>query len=70
MMLLPLLLALVAAALKSKSVLLGATAVILAAICYAEPGILMGAAQSSAFARWFVLLCPAFACFVLLKKSD
>ena len=71
MMLFPLLLALVAAALKSESVLLGATTVILATICYGEPGFIVGWAQSNAFARWFVFLCPLAACAVLLGcKSE
>jgi hypothetical protein len=66
MMLFPLLLALVVSALKNNQVLVWATAAILAAICYGEPGIIVGWAQSNAFARWFIFLCPLAACAVLL----
>ncbi|MBU3665941.1 MAG: DUF2029 domain-containing protein [Chthoniobacterales bacterium] len=66
MMLFPLLLALVVAALRSGAIVLWATSAILAAICYAEPGFLVGAVQTSAFVRWFVFLWPPVACAVLL----
>lgn len=71
MMLFPLLLALVASALKNNRLLVWAAAALLAAICYAEPGSIVGWAQSNAFARWFIFLCPLAACAVLLVcKSE
>jgi len=71
MMLFPLLLALVASSLNNNRFLVWAAAAILAAICYAEPGFIVGWAQSNAFARWFVFLCPLAACAVLLGcKSE
>ena len=66
MMLLPLLLALVAAALRSGTIVLWAISAILAAICYAEPGFLVGAAQTSPFISWCVFLWPLAACAALL----
>ena len=69
MMLLPLLLALVASALKNNRLLIWAAAAILAAACYGEPGIIVGRAQSNAFARWFIFLCPLAACAVLLPAN-
>jgi hypothetical protein len=70
MMLFPLLLALVVAGFRHHAKMLFAAAAVLGIICYAEPGVLIGAAQTSAFIRWFIFLCPAFACFALLKKPD
>ena len=70
MMLFPLLLALVASALKNNRLLVWAAAAILAAVSYGEPGFVVGWAQANALVRWFIFLCPAFACFALLKKSD
>jgi hypothetical protein len=69
MMLFPLLLALVASALKNNRLLVWAAAAMLAAICYGEPGIIVGWAQSNAFARWFIFLCPLAACAVLLLAN-
>ena len=69
MMLFPLLLALVAASFRQHSVLLFVTAAVLGFICYAEPGFLIGAAQTSTFVRWFIFLWPSVACAVLLVKS-
>ena len=66
MMLFPLLLALVASALKNNRLIVWAAAALLATICYAEPGFIVGWAQSNNLARWFVFLCPLAACAVLL----
>jgi hypothetical protein len=68
MMLFPLLLALVAAACRQRSRMLFAAAAVLGFICYAEPGLLIGAAQTSTFIRWFVFLCPLAACAMLLAR--
>ena len=66
MMLFPLLLALVAAGFRHHSKLLFAAAAVLGVICYAEPGLIVGAAQSNTFVRWFIFLWPAIACAILL----
>lgn len=66
MMLFPLLLALVASALQNNRLLVWAAAAILAAVCYGEPGFVVGWTQSNIFASWFVFLCPLAACAVLL----
>jgi peptidoglycan/LPS O-acetylase OafA/YrhL len=66
MMLFPLLLALVASALKNNRLLVWAAAAILAAICYGEPGVVIGWAQTNSFARWSVFLWPVVACLILL----
>lgn len=70
MMLFPLLLALVATAFRQRSRILFAAAAVLGFICYAEPGLLIGAAQTSIFVRWFIFLCPVAACAMLLASRN
>jgi hypothetical protein len=66
MMLFPLLLALVVAGFRHNGKMLFSAAAVLAIICYAEPGLIVGAAQTSAFVRWFIFFWPAIACAILL----
>jgi hypothetical protein len=70
MMFFPLLLALVAAGFRQRSMMLFAAAAVLGFICYAEPGLLIGAAQTTTFIRWFVFLCPLAACAMLLATRN
>jgi len=65
MMLFPLLLALTASALRSGRLLLWAAAAVLAAICYTEPGFIVGHANTNPVVSWLVFLCPLATCAVL-----
>lgn len=70
MMLFPLLLALVAAGFRQRSMVLFISAAVLGFICYAEPDTVVGIAQSSVMFRWFVFLCPLAACAMLLAARN
>jgi Ca2+/Na+ antiporter len=69
MMLFPLLLALVVAAFRHQRHVLFAAAAVLGIVCYAEPGLIVGAAQTSAFIRWFIFLCPLAAVLIKLFST-
>lgn len=69
MMLFPLLLALVTAALSQGSIRLALAAASVALIAYPEPGLVMGLAAQSAAARWTIFLVPILALIVLLAGS-
>lgn len=69
MMLFPLLLALVTAALSQGSIRLALAAASVALIAYPEPGLVMGLAAQSAVIRWTIFLVPLAAAVVLLAGA-